>query len=100
MIRTEIGHFYITFENGCTLSIFNGYGSYSENHFNTEHWQEIIKKGDIYSEWISETCEIAVFDKSGRFKTKEILNSNDSVIGHVSVNELIKYINVVKNYKE
>ena len=32
-IRTEMGHFWITFENGYTLSVFNGYGSHTENHF-------------------------------------------------------------------
>lgn len=34
MISTSYGHCWITFENGYTISIFNGFGSYSENHFN------------------------------------------------------------------
>ena len=34
MIQTDKGHFRLTFENGYTISIFNGFGSHSENHFN------------------------------------------------------------------
>lgn len=101
MIRTELGHFWITFDNGYTISVFNGYGSYTENHTNIKHWQEISKIGDIYSNWTSDTCEISVLDKNGiGFKTKEILNHHEDVIGHVSVSELIEYINIVKNYKD
>ena len=29
MIRTSAGHFWITFDNGYTLSLFNGFGSYT-----------------------------------------------------------------------
>lgn len=33
MIQTDKGHCWLTFENGYMVSIFNGFGSYSENHF-------------------------------------------------------------------
>ena len=39
-IRTDKGHFWITFENGYTLSVFNGYGSYSDNHYNRKYIKE------------------------------------------------------------
>lgn len=31
MISTSFGHCWIKFENGYTISIFNGFGSYSED---------------------------------------------------------------------
>lgn len=34
MIITEAGHCWITFKNGYTVSMFNGCGSYTENHLN------------------------------------------------------------------
>ena len=45
-IRTEMGHFWITFENGYTLSVFNGYGSHTENNFAFEKWKNIIESDD------------------------------------------------------
>ena len=32
-LRTEGGHFWLTFDNGYTLSCFNGFGSHTENNF-------------------------------------------------------------------
>lgn len=40
MIQTSYGQFKITFKNGYTISVVNGYGSYSENHYN----QKLLKK--------------------------------------------------------
>lgn len=99
MIRTELGHFWITFENGYTISVFNGIGSYTENHTNIEHFKEINDNKDIYSNWTSESCEVAVLSALDGFVTQKILNSEEDVIGHVTINELVEYINIVKNYK-
>lgn len=55
MIQTKNGHCWLIFENGYKVSIFNGYGSYSENHFRKEllHIPE-------FSSVDSKDCEIAV----------------------------------------
>lgn len=39
-IKTSAGHIWISFKNGLTLSIFNGYGSYTENHYKTKNLQK------------------------------------------------------------
>ncbi len=36
MLKTDKGHFWLTFKNGYTISVFNGFGSYSENHYRKE----------------------------------------------------------------
>lgn len=64
MIVTEAGHCWITFKNGYTLSIFNGMGSYTENHFN-------INKDTTRYE--SKTMEIAVLI-DGMFCTRQFFD--------------------------
>lgn len=101
MIQTDKGHFWITFDNGYTLSIFNGYGSYSDNHFNNDYAPIYpINKEDI-KKYISQrpkssNCEIAIINPKGKFVTDEILDCDDDVKGYVNVNELIEIINKVK----
>ena len=41
MISTSFGHCWIKFENGYTISIFNGFGSYSDNHFNHKLFEKM-----------------------------------------------------------
>ena len=56
-VRTEMGHFWITFDNGYTLSVFNGYGSHTENHFAIEKWQDIRSRAcSFLSKRISSTA--------------------------------------------
>lgn len=96
MIKTEKGHFWITFENGLTLSIFNGFGSYTENHFNYELAEEKETRAE------SHTCEIAVFknlDNNEWFTNEFIDCEGDDVKGNVTPEELAEIIYKVKNYK-
>lgn len=63
MIRTKSGHFWLTFENGYLVSVFNGFGSYSQNHFNMGVYKpvEIVESKD---------CEIAII-YNNEFVTKK-----------------------------
>ena len=98
-IRTEMGHFWITFENGYILSVFNGYGSHTENRFAIEKHQNILKSNLIFEGWGSELAEIAIFNEIGDFVTQDIIDSDDSV-KTVDVNELVKIINIVNNLRK
>lgn len=96
-IITGIGHCWIEFNNGYELSIFNGMGSYTENHFDFEKSNEIIKTCDTFATWESEEVEIAIIDKQGNFITDKILHNGDKVKGHVSVEELLDIINQLRS---
>ena len=93
-----MGHFWLTFENGYTLSVFNGYGSHTENHFATEKWQKILKHHQCFEGWDSNLVEIAILNKSGDLVTRDIIESDDSV-KTVNIGELVKIINVVNEIK-
>lgn len=95
-IETGIGHCWITFDNGYTLSIFNGMGSYSENRLDFDTWNKALKTGDIRATYESKDVEIAII-KDDEFVTSEILDVNDNVKGFVSIKELLEIINKVKN---
>lgn len=99
-IKTDKGHFWITFSNGYTLSVFNGYGSYSDNHHNGKYMypmseEELIRYNNIKIE--SNECEIAIISPDGNLVTENYLDTNDSVKGYVDINELIEIINLVNN---
>ena len=94
MFRTKGGHFWITFNNGYTISCFNGFGSYTENHFNYKKQAKIMNH-EIEDEWVSVQVEIAIIKEGLGLVTQSILKeANDSVIT-VDVNELVKIINKV-----
>lgn len=97
-VRTEMGHFWITFENGYTLSVFNGYGSHTENHFAIEKYQYILKHDLLFEGWDSNLVEIAILNPDGDLITRDVINSDDSV-KTVDVNELIKIINKINDIK-
>lgn len=86
MITTFRGHKWIDFKNGYTLSIFNGFGSYSENHFNFEVRDKLIIK--------TKNCEIAIMYKN-KYVTDSILHCGD-VKGYVDKEELKEIIKKVK----
>lgn len=92
MISTDKGHFWLTFENGYTISVFNGFGSYSENHFK----RETISTSEFASV-DSKDCEVAI-SYEGIFCTNRFINCNDSVIGYISPDELAKLIYKVKEF--
>jgi hypothetical protein len=99
MIVTEGGHFWITFDNGYTLSCFNGFGSYTENHTAIKKWEKILTEKNLHeNRWESKTIEIAILNKQGELVTKDIINSGDNVLT-VGVNELVKIINIVNKLK-
>ena len=91
MITTIRGHRHITFKNGCVLSIFNGFGSYSENHFNFK----------ARNKWLMRTkdCEIAVL-RNDFFITRNVLKCSNDVMGYVDKRKLKRIIKKVKKYKE
>lgn len=91
MIRTDKGHFWITFENGYEISVFNGFGSYSENHFKRE-----VLTTPEFASVDSKDCEIAIIHE-GVLCTNDFLHCGDSVKGYVSANELADIIYLVKN---
>ena len=93
-VRTEMGHFWLTFENGYTLSVFNGYGSYTENHMNLKKFKEITDTQNIYDGWESEKVEIAILNSIGDLITQNIIESDGSV-KTIDVNELVEVINIV-----
>lgn len=93
MIQTDKGHFLLTFKNGYTISVFNGVGSYSENHFK----KELFNTADLaFTD--SEDCEIAII-YNGALVTRNFIECNDDVKGYVSADELADIIYTVKNFK-
>ena len=87
MIITFKGHKWIKFKNGITLSIYNGFGSYSENHFNYKVRNKLIV--------ISKDCEIAIL-RNGFFITDNILNGSGEVKGYVNKKELKEIVRKIK----
>lgn len=98
---TDKGHCWITFENGYTLSIFNGFGSYSDNHYNNKYFlcptndKETMEYVNQKVE--SSDCEIAIISPEGNMITNDILLCGDSVKGYVNINELVEIINKVNS---
>lgn len=93
MIQTDKGHFWLTFENGYMISVSNGFGSYSENHFRTD-----LLKNLPNCSVNSKDCEIAVIYNE-KFVTKKFVECDDDVKGYVSADELADIIYKVKNFK-
>lgn len=93
MIQTDKGHCCLTFENGYKISIFNDYGSYSENRFK----QDLISIPEFASV-DSKDCEIAVI-YDDIFCTNTFIETDDSVKGWVTADELADVIYKVKNFK-
>lgn len=88
------GGFRITFKNGYGIDVINGYGSYTENHFNHELAKSLLS-GEHY-ETRSKDCEIAILNEAGLCNP---FGWEDTVKGYVSVDELVDYINKVKELK-
>lgn len=93
MIQTDKGHFWLTFENGYKISVFNGFGSYSENHFKTK----LLSVPDFAS-IDSKDCEIAII-YNGIFVTDRFVECGDSVKGYINADELADIIYKVKKFK-
>ena len=100
MISTRFGGFQIKFKNGYTISVINGFGSYSENHFNTKLCEKMRNNNIKYSD-ICETkdCEVAVIYED-IFCTDRFIETDDSVKGWITADELADLIKKVKDWKE
>lgn len=92
MIKTSSGRCQLTFKNGYTISFINGYGSYSENHFN----QDLRESFEKNIECTSKDCEVAVL-YDDMFCTDSFIETDDSVKGYITSNELADLIYKVKN---
>ena len=95
MISTSFGHCWIKFENGYTISIFNGPGSYSENHFNHKLFEKMRDLG-FQDRCDSKDCEIAIIHDKLGFCTRTFIDSADSVIGYITSDELPELMMKVK----
>lgn len=95
MISTSYGHCWIKFENGYTISIFNGFGSYSENHFNHKLFEK-MQDLDFEDRCNSKDCEVAIIHEKLGFVTRNFIDSNDSVKGYISSDELVDIMQKVK----
>ena len=97
MIKTKFGGFKITFKNGYTISVINGFGSYSENHFNTKLCKKMNNNNIKYFDMCkSKDCEVAVFYED-IFCTDRFIETDDSVKGWITADELADLITKVKN---
>ena len=95
MISTSFGHCWIKFENGYTISIFNGPGSYSENHFNHKLFEK-MRDLDFQDKCDSKDCEVAILHDKLGFCTRTFIDSADSVIGYITPDELPELMQKVK----
>ena len=90
MIITSRGHFWIEFDNGYRVSVFNDWGSYSDNHFNEELEKSFMN--DENRRIMSSNCEVAVIHGSEFVKMP---GWDDSVKGNVTSNELLQIMEEV-----
>lgn len=95
MITTQRGHFWLHFDNGYSISIFNDWGSYSNNRDNNELAKSFLEQKNVKVSSVN--CEIAILKDDEGFVTREILNCEEDIKGYVDVNELVEIINKVKN---
>jgi len=86
--------FSITFDNGVTVSVQFGPGNYCSNH--NLNYNPFIELRNCQSP----NAEIAIWDKTGEFITKEFENNlNDDVIGYLKPDRVLDALNWAKNYK-
>lgn len=93
MIQANKEHFQLTFENGYTISIINGFGSHSENHFNRN-----LLSISNFDSIDSKDCEIAII-YNNEFVTEKFVECGDDVKGYVGADELADIIYRVRNKK-
>lgn len=92
---TELGHFWITFENGYTISVFNGFGSYTENHFNMKEFEK-LQNPKQFDRCVSKTCEIAIIRNDMFCTSNFIENCENSTIGYIEPDRLVDIMMKVK----
>lgn len=87
--QTSSGHCRFTFNNGYTVSLFNGFGSYTDNKFDMK-LMDFGKIDNVESTY----CEVAVLKKD-KFVTKELIKGADDVIGYLNVDEVMSILDMV-----
>ena len=83
------GHCRLTFKNGYTVSLYNGFGSYSDNKFDT-NLLDITADDDVASTY----CEVAII-KNGKFVTRDVIGDDTDVIGYESIDDVLDILNKV-----
>jgi len=87
--------FFLTFPNGVRLSTQFGWANYCENYdFNLPVEVEMKK-----TDWESNDAEIAIFSPSGEWITKQFDDSEDDVLGHVSMTKWLKALDFCRKWK-
>ncbi len=88
--------FHIEFENGVTVSVQFGYGSYC-NPVKDFHCSNIHLIGTEKDEKVHEsyTAEVAIWEKGGEWITKEcpVFKTSDEVKGWLSPKEVLETLN-------
>ncbi len=80
--------FHITFENGLTVSTQFSQYNYCDNS----------RLENVKPECIN--AEVAIWNKEGKWVTKEFYNIDDDVIGYLTSNEVIEIMYKAKNYRK
>jgi len=90
--------FFITFDNGVTVSVQFCYFHYCYNH-NTINSYTSNKEHPAYgSPCECENAEVAIINKDGGFITKEYRDVGDDVLGYITPEELVDVMIWCKNY--
>lgn len=86
---------HITFDNGVTVSILIGGGSYSENH---DDW-DLLGHEQERKQVASGTAEVAMWiDGEGEFITNKF-KGEDDVLGWQDTTEILKALNWAASYE-
>lgn len=97
MIKTRFGGFKITFENGYTISVVNGFGSYSENRFNTKLYEKMNNNNiKFFNICQTKDCEVAIL-YNNEFCTDRFIETDSDVKGWITADELADLIIKIKN---
>ena len=96
MIKISRGcNFHITFENGVTVSVLIGGGSYSDNHDDID----LIELKQERQEFRSSNAEIAAWKTGGQWVTKELVtDTNDDVLGWQTPAQILAFLNRASNW--
>ena len=91
--------FHITFKNGTTVSVQFGYGNYSEiiDEYSPMEYLERLSSNKYESEE-SDDAEVAIWNKEDKWITKEYKDTDDSVMGYVTPEEVLKILNWAYEY--
>lgn len=93
-VSTENKGFRITFENGVIASVQWGAGNYCDNHLPADMDFSFSKSAQ------SDTAEVAAMDSQGNFITTSIVpDAMDDVLGYLSPEEVLEFLNQCKNYR-